>query len=334
MFGRLTRLVSGSHVRKNILLSASSASAAGLFVAYTQENINAATAVDWEAVRNDLAEIVNEEDVRNPGVDKFPGAEGGGGYVAPMLVRLAWHSAGTYCKNSGTGGSNGCTMRFKDEAGWGANAGLEHARTLMEYVKRRHPGASYADLYVLAGCVAIEEMGGPEIAFTPGRTDAEKEATMQEDPRFAEDGRLPDADKGDLTSSAQHIRDIFYRMGFNDQEIVALSGAHALGHCHTDRSGYWGPWTRAANCFSNEYFRLLLEEDWKIKKRHKNDRWEGPLQYESEDGTLMMLPTDLSLKFDKSFAKYVKMYAADEDLFFADFAQAFKKLCELGCNFN
>lgn len=51
------------------------------------------------------------------------------------------------------------------------------------------------------------------------------------------DGRLPDADKG-----ADHIRNIFYRMGFNDEEIVALSGAHALGRCHTDRSGFDGPW--------------------------------------------------------------------------------------------
>lgn len=51
------------------------------------------------------------------------------------------------------------------------------------------------------------------------------------------DGRLPDGDKG-----ADHIRKIFYRMGFNDNEIVALSGAHALGRCHTDRSGFEGPW--------------------------------------------------------------------------------------------
>ncbi len=47
--------------------------------------------------------------------------------------------------------------------------------------------------------------------------------------------------------------------GFNDQEIVALSGAHALGRCHEDASGYWGPWTNAESSFSNDYFRLLKE---------------------------------------------------------------------------
>ena len=82
------------------------------------------------------------------------------------------------------------------------------------------------------------------------------------------------------------LREVFYRMGLNDQEIVALLGAHALGRCHTDRSGYSGPWTRAPTTFSNEYFRLLIETKW-VKKN-----WKGPLQYENADGgDLMMLPS-------------------------------------------
>ena len=79
-------------------------------------------------------------------------------------------------------------------------------------------------------------MGGPKVGFRYGRSDAPKAATPKEDPRFSPDGRLPDGDK-----EAQHIRDIFYRMGFDDKGIVALSGAHAVGRCHTDRSGFWGP---------------------------------------------------------------------------------------------
>ena len=57
-------------------------------------------------------------------------------------------------------------------------------------------------------------------------------------------------------------------MGFDDRGIVALSGAHAVGRCHTDRSGFWGPWTHAENTMSNEYFRLLFEEKWTPKKTH------------------------------------------------------------------
>ena len=66
-----------------------------------------------------------------------------------------------------------------------------------------------------------------------------------QDARFSPDGRLPDGAKDTKTETIQHLRDIFYRMGFDDQAIVALSGAHAVGRCHTDRSGFWGPWTYA-----------------------------------------------------------------------------------------
>lgn len=81
------------------------------------------------------------------------------------------------------------------------------------------------------------------------------------------DGRLPDATQGN-----KHLRAIFNRMGFNDQEIVALSGAHALGRCHTDRSGFEGPWTFSPTMVTNDYYQLLLQEKWNWKK------WNGPKQ--------------------------------------------------------
>ena len=76
-------------------------------------------------------------------------------------------------------------------------------------------------------------MGGPSIPWKPGRTDKSEKSVKPAD--IPPNGRLPDAAQG-----AQHVRDVFYRMGFNDREIVALSGAHALGRCHADRSGYLG----------------------------------------------------------------------------------------------
>ena len=76
---------------------------------------------------------------------------------------------------------------------------------------------------------------------------------------------------------------------FNDQEIVALSGAHAVGRCHADRSGFDGPWQHSPTSFNNEYFNLLLNEKWSWKK------WDGPKQFEDKStGSLMMLPTDVS----------------------------------------
>lgn len=142
-------------------------------------------------------------------------------------------ASGTYDKASNTGGSNGATMRYAIEANDGANAGLEHARNFLEPVRKEHPWISYGDLWCLAGVEAVKAMGGPDIPIKFGRLD------HTDDSNVPPNGRLPDGAKG-----TNHLRDIFYRMGFNDQEIVALSGAHNLGRCHGDRSGFEGPWVR------------------------------------------------------------------------------------------
>ena len=66
--------------------------------------------------------------------------------------------------------------------------------------------------------------------------------------------------------------------------IGFILGAHAVGRCHTDRSGFWGPWSRAEATLSNEYFRLMFEEKWTEKKTHKGKEWKGPVQYENKEG--------------------------------------------------
>ncbi|KAJ3363752.1 cytochrome c peroxidase [Allomyces arbusculus] len=262
------------------------------------------TAADYEAVAKDIVAILDR-----PGYDD--------GSIGPVLVRLAWHASGTYDRKSKTGGSDGATMRFKPEATDGANAGLEHARAFLEPIKAKHPWISYADLWTLAGVTAVEAMGGPKVPWTPGRTD-KTEATVKATD-IPPNGRLPDAAQG-----ASHVRDVFYRMGFNDREIVALLGAHSIGRCHTDRSGYEGPWTYTPTRFSNQYFKLLLSLKWKERK------WDGPKQFADEDDELVMLPAEMAFLFDPEFKQYVELYAKDKDVFYADFAAAFGKLLELG----
>jgi len=257
---------------------------------------------DYAAVRKAIEDVLDTDNYDD-------------GSYGPVLVRLAWHASGTYDKASATGGSDGATMRFAPESEWGANAGLAVARGLLEPIKKKYPWISYSDLWTLAGVVAVESMGGPTIPWYPGRTDKADNSTT------VPDGRLPDATQG-----SAHIRDIFYRMGFNDQEIVALSGAHTLGRCHKDRSGFEGPWTNAPTTFSNLYFQELKNNKWRKK------RWSGPVQYEDKSGQLMMLPTDMALLWDKKFKPYVDLYAKDEEVFFKDFAAAFSKLLHLGCN--
>eukprot|EP00604_Paraphysomonas_vestita_P001710 CAMPEP_0174817772 /NCGR_PEP_ID=MMETSP1107-20130205/298_1 /TAXON_ID=36770 /ORGANISM="Paraphysomonas vestita, Strain GFlagA" /LENGTH=324 /DNA_ID=CAMNT_0016028781 /DNA_START=98 /DNA_END=1072 /DNA_ORIENTATION=- len=276
----------------------------------------AAPSLNIEAVKKDIANAIEADNNRR----------GDGTSIGPTLVRLAWHASGTYSAADGTGGSNGATMRFPAESEWGANAGLKIARDFLEPLKAKYPEISYADLWTLAGATAIEEMGGPKIAWRPGRTDSAVPTTVP-------DGRLPAADSGCVAADVAHLRNIFGRMGFNDREIVALAGAHAIGRCHTEASGYWGPWTNAETTFSNEYFRLLLEEKWTPKKTHNGKKWEGPNQYENPDGSLMMLPADLSLVKAPEFKPFVELYAKDEKQFFNDFSAAFSKLLELGVKF-
>jgi len=249
--------------------------------------------------------------------------------MGPTLVRLAWHAAGTYNKNTGIGGSDGATMRFS-EGNHGANAGLGVARDFLEPVKRQYPAMSYADLWILASYAAIEFMGGPTIPFTAGRKDATDDSACPPE-HMLPDGHFHQG-KGDDDydhpgpGTAAYVRWVFNKMGFNDREMVCLIGAHALGRCHTNASGYDGPWTRAPETFSNEYFKLMLEDTWTVRK------WSGPVQYEnSKSGSdLMMLPADIVLVEDKAFRSICEEYAADYDLFAKEFAVNFKKLTELG----
>ena len=188
--------------------------------------------------------------------------------IAPTLVRLAWHSVGTYSSEDKSGGSNGATMRFAPECDWKANAGLQTAREFLEPIKASHPQFSYGDLWTLAGVVAIQEMGGPQIPWRHGRKDELSSTSAPGNP-LTED-RLPAADSGCAAADLTNMKATFRRIGnITNKEMVALIGAHAVGRCHIDASGYWGPWTNAETTFSNEYFRLLLEEKWTLKKTHE-----------------------------------------------------------------
>ncbi|KAK5127405.1 heme peroxidase [Meristemomyces frigidus] len=239
------------------------------------------------------------------------------GSYGPVLLRLGWHASGTYDALTGTGGSNGATMRFPPEGDHGANAGLKAARDFLEPIHEQFPWITYSDLWTLAAACAVQEMGGPDVHWRPGRSDRDVSYCTP-------DGRLPDGSK-----DHDHLRGIFYRMGFNDQEIVALSGAHALGRCHTDRSGFEGPWTHSPTMVTNDYYKLLIEEKWSFRK------WNGPKQFQDvSTKSLMMLPTDISLTKDKTFRTYVEKYAKDQAAFFSDFSNVLTKLFELGVPFT
>lgn len=149
-----------------------------------------------------------------------------------------------------------------------------------------------------------------------------------------------------------HVRnEVFYRMGFNDQEIVALlCGGHVYGRCHPNASGYAGPWVEHPTQFSNEYASDMIDDEWTLVSH--GDTWldtmgaaelrpaPGKRQFVNkvpgkidDEPNQMMLLSDMILAWDQDFRWFLEVYANDEDKLKNDFGAAFKKLTELGCGF-
>ncbi|KAH6782649.1 thylakoidal ascorbate peroxidase [Perilla frutescens var. hirtella] len=244
-------------------------------------------------------------------------------FCHPILVRLGWHDAGTYNKNieewPQRGGANG-SLRFEVELKHGANAGLVNALKLLQPIKDKYSNVTYADLFQLASATAVEEAGGPKIPMKYGRVDV----TAPE--QCPEEGRLPDAGP---PSPASHLRDVFYRMGLNDKEIVALSGAHTLGRSRPDRSGWGKPETK----YTKDGPGAPGGQSWTVQWLKFDNFYFKDIK-EKKDEDLLVLPTDAALFDDPSFKEYAEKYAADQDAFFKDYAEAHAKLSNLGAKFD
>ncbi|KAK4276719.1 hypothetical protein QN277_014836 [Acacia crassicarpa] len=244
-------------------------------------------------------------------------------FCHPILIRLGWHDAGTYNKNieewPQRGGANG-SLRFEVELKHAANAGLVNALNLIKPIKDKYSSVTYADLFQLASATAVEEAGGPKIPMKYGRVDV---SGPEECP---EEGRLPDAGP---PSPADHLRQVFYRMGLNDKEIVALSGAHTMGRSRPERSGWGKPETK----YTKEGPGAPGGQSWTVQWLKFDNSYFKDIK-EKRDEDLLVLPTDAVLFEDPSFKVYAEKYAADQEAFFKDYAEAHAKLSNLGVKFD
>jgi len=197
------------------------------------------------------------------------------GHYGPLFIRLAWHSAGTYRLIDGKGGANSGNMRFAPFNSWPDNANLDKARRLLLPIKRKYGNKiSWADLMILAGNVALEDMGFKTLGFGGGRVDrweAEIESYWGDATEWLgsnknEKGEIknslaavqmgliyvnPEGPNGepDVIGAANEIRDSFRRMGMSDEETIALiAGGHTFGKNHgaADPSKYVGLQPEAA----------------------------------------------------------------------------------------
>ncbi|RPF21407.1 catalase/peroxidase HPI [Myceligenerans xiligouense] len=208
-------------------------------------------ALDLDAVKADLTAVMTDSQ------DWWPADHG---HYGGLMVRMAWHSAGTYRSHDGRGGGGAGQQRFAPLNSWPDNGNLDKARRLLWPVKKKYGQAiSWADLMILAGNVALESMGFKTFGFAGGRPDVWEadddvywgpEKVWLDDERYTGDRDLeaplaavqmgliyvnPEGPNGngDPVSAARDIRETFRRMGMNDEETVALiAGGHSFGKTH------------------------------------------------------------------------------------------------------
>jgi catalase-peroxidase len=207
--------------------------------------------LDLAAVKRDIAEVLTDSR------DWWPADFG---HYGPFMIRMAWHSAGTYRISDGRGGGGAGQQRFAPLNSWPDNGNLDKARRLLWPVKKKYGQAlSWADLMILAGNVALESMGFKTFGFGGGREDVWEpdedvywgpETIWLGDERYTGDRELenplgavqmgliyvnPEGPNGnpDPLAAARDIRETFRRMAMNDEETVALiAGGHTFGKTH------------------------------------------------------------------------------------------------------
>ena len=207
--------------------------------------------LDLAAVKQDIAEVLTTSQ------DWWPADFG---HYGPLMIRMAWHSAGTYRISDGRGGAGAGQQRFAPVNSWPDNVSLDKARRLLWPVKKKYgQKLSWADLMILTGNVALESMGFKTFGFGGGREDEWEpdedvywgpETTWLGDERYTGDRELetplaavqmgliyvnPQGPNGnpDPLAAARDIRETFRRMAMNDEETVALiAGGHTFGKTH------------------------------------------------------------------------------------------------------
>jgi catalase-peroxidase len=352
--------------------------------------------LDLTAVKNDLKALMTDSQ------DWWPADWG---HYGGLMIRLAWHSAGTYRIADGRGGSGTGNIRFAPLNSWPDNGNLDKARRLLWPIKKKYGNQlSWADLMILAGNMAYESMGLKMYGFAGGREDiwhpekdiywgSEKEwkaVSGSEGTRYSGERDLENPlaavmmgliyvnpegvdGKPDPLKTAHDVRVTFQRMAMNDEETVALTaGGHTVGKAHgngdagalgpepeagaienqgfgwmnpknngngadTITSGLEGAWTTNPTRWDNEYFDILLNHDWELKKSPAGAwQWE-PINIKEEFKTIdahnpskknnpIMTDADMAMKMDPAYRVISERFHKDPAYFSEVFARAWFKL--------
>ncbi|HLP64665.1 catalase/peroxidase HPI [Flavobacterium sp.] len=352
--------------------------------------------LDLEALKNDLKALMTDSQ------DWWPADWG---HYGGLMIRMAWHSAGTYRIADGRGGAGTGNLRFAPLNSWPDNGNLDKARRLLWPIKKKYGNKiSWADLMILAGNMAYESMGFKTFGFAGGREDiwhpekdvywgAEKEWLAKsggEGSRYSGERDLenplaavmmgliyvnPEGVDGnpDPLKTARDMRITFQRMAMNDEETVALTaGGHTVGKAHgngdasvlgkepeageienqgfgwlnpkgngnagdTVTSGLEGSWTTHPTRWDHEYFHLLFNYEWELRKSPAGAwQWE-PINIKEEDKPIdahdpskrnnpIMTDADMALKMDPAYREISERFLREPAYFDDAFARAWFKL--------
>jgi len=352
--------------------------------------------LDLQALKNDLKAFMTDSQ------DWWPADWG---HYGGLMIRMAWHAAGTYRIADGRGGAGTGNLRFAPLNSWPDNGNLDKARRLLWPIKKKYGNKiSWADLMILAGTMAYESMGLKVYGFAGGREDiwhpekdiywgAEKEwlaKTGSEGTRYSGERDLENPlaavmmgliyvnpegvdGKPDPLKTAKDVRITFERMAMNDEETVALTaGGHTVGKAHGNgdasklgpepeagaienqgfgwlnpkgngngpdavTSGLEGAWTTHPTRWDNEYFDILLNHDWELKKSPAGAwQWE-PINIKEEDKPVdaydsskrnnpIMTDADMAMKMDPAYRVISERFQKDPAYFSEVFARAWFKL--------
>jgi catalase-peroxidase len=352
--------------------------------------------LDLESLKNDLKTFMKDSQ------DWWPADWG---HYGGLMIRMAWHAAGTYRVTDGRGGSNTGNQRFAPLNSWPDNVNLDKARRLLWPIKKKYGNKiSWADLFILAGNMAYESMGLKTFGFAGGREDiwhpekdiywgSEKEWLAETQNRYenvndretlenplaaVQMGLIyvnPEGVDGkpDPLRTAHDVRMTFKRMAMNDEETVALTaGGHTVGKAHgngdasilgekpegaeifeqgfgwinpkgkgnaedTVSSGLEGAWTTHPTQWDNEYFYLLFNYEWELKKSPAGAWQYEPINIKEEDKTIdahvpnrrnnpIMTDADMAMIKDPNYRKISERFYKDPAYFTDVFARAWFKL--------
>ncbi|CAE8725283.1 unnamed protein product [Polarella glacialis] len=290
----------------------------------------------------------------------------------PILLRLAWHDSGTYDQRldnfPARGGATG-SIRFDPEMNSAANAGMSKALDFLTKFAEKYPYVSWGDLIQLAAATAIECAGGPVIDMRYGRVAVgsepeQEQCSAQSSFIFRAGADLPEAElepavgveqqqqqqqqqQVGVEAAARQLRKIFSeKLGFTDQEIVALAGARTIGRAFKERGGScsFGYGDQAASKYTKSSSKMWEDHSagcgiaggaaWTRNWLTFDNSYFTNHMDAMEDDDLLWFAMDAALQADAGFKPTFELYAKDQAVFFRDYANAHKKLSELGSKFE